>query len=257
MSQVQAEETPASAQPVSIQAEIQIRAFGQPDVSLEGKSVQWAVAKSRDLFFLLLQFPQGLSREQIGAIFWPEHTSERLEPAFRSTLYRLRRAVSRDCVLFQDGLYRFNSSIQIFFDVHEFEFLLDQAENTPSAQKSIACLEAARALYRGDYLQDSYDDWCGLERERLRGRFQDAIEKLAALYASQGRPADALVLYQRLVKDDPYDEDTQRELMRLYFLQGDRAAAIRLYQALVRLLQEELGLRPHPETEALYQEIVS
>ncbi len=239
------------------QPEIQIRAFGQPEVSLGGKPVQWAVAKSRDLFFLLLQFPQGLTREQIGAIFWPEHTPERLEPAFRSTLYRLRRAVTRDCVLFQDGLYRFNGTSAVSFDVREFESLLDQAETAASTEKAMTCLEAACQLYRGDYLQDSYEDWCGLERERLRSRSLAALEKLAALYTLKGRLAPALALYQRLVKADPYHEDAQRELIRAYFLLGDRAAAIRQYQALVKLLQEELGLRPHPETEALYKEIIS
>jgi LuxR family transcriptional regulator, maltose regulon positive regulatory protein len=242
---------------VSDQPEIQIRAFGQPEVILDGKPVQWAVVKSRDLFFLLLQYPQGLSREQIGAIFWPDHTPERLEPAFRSTLYRLRRAVSRDCVLFQDGLYRFNGSIPVFCDVREFEYLLDQAETAASIEKAVTCLETARQLYRGDYLQDSYEDWCGLERERLRNRILAATEKLAALYTARGKLSPALALYQRLVKDDPYHEDAQRELIRLQYLLGDRAAAIRQYQALVKLLQEELGLRPHPETEALYQRIIS
>jgi LuxR family transcriptional regulator, maltose regulon positive regulatory protein len=239
------------------QPEICIRALGQPEVSLGGKPVQWAVVKSRDLFFLLLQFPQGLSREQIGAIFWPEHTPERLEPAFRSTLYRLRRAVARDCVLFQDGLYRFNSSLPVAFDVREFEYLLYQAESAVSTEKATSYLEAARQLYRGDYLQDSYEDWCGMERERLRSRAQVSLEKLAALYTVQGRLSPALALYQRLVKDDPFREDAQRELIRLYFLLGDRAAAIRQYLALVKLLKDELGLHPHPETESLYQQILS
>jgi DNA-binding SARP family transcriptional activator/Tfp pilus assembly protein PilF len=252
---------PSAAQPITDMVQVQpvlhIRAFGQPEVTIEGKPVQWEVAKSRDLFFLLLQFPQGLSREQIGAVFWPEHTPERLEPAFRSTLYRLRRAISRECVLFQDGLYRFNGSLLVSFDVREFEYLLEQAEGAASPEIAVSCLETARQVYRGDYLQDSYEDWCGLERERLRSRSQAALEKLAVLYTVQGRLSPALALYQRLVKDDPFREDAQRELVRLYFLLGDRAAAIRQYQALARLLQEELGLRPHPETEVLYQQILS
>jgi hypothetical protein len=48
-----------------------------------------------------------------------------------------------------------------------------------------------------------------------------------------------------------------RELMRCYYRQNDRAAAIRQYRTCVRILRDELGIGPMPETENLYQQIIN
>jgi LuxR family maltose regulon positive regulatory protein len=117
-------------------------------------------------------------------------------------------------------------------------------------------LEDALALYRGDYLEGVYHDWCVLERERLRGRYLAALETLARLYADRKDLQRAIELYQRLLAQDPYREAAHQALMRCYYRLGDRAAAIRQYQACANVLREELGLDPTPETEALYLQII-
>ncbi len=236
--------------------ELKIVSFGNPVITVDGREVHWEIAKSRDLFFLILQTPQGLTRDQIGAVFWPDHNPERLEPAFRSTIYRLRRALYRESVLFLDGLYRFNWSGTFWFDRLEFEELVDRSESGEDGDEMIAHLERALSLYQGDYLQDNYDDWCVLERERLRVRRRFALGKLADLYSQYKLFPKALHMYRTLIREDPYNEDTQRELIRCLAGSGDRAAAINHYQSLVRMLWEELGLRPDPRTDALYWEII-
>jgi LuxR family maltose regulon positive regulatory protein len=56
---------------------------------------------------------------------------------------------------------------------------------------------------------------------------------------------------------DQYYEVAHREIMRCYYRQGDRAAAIRQYQTCARILREEMGVNPMPETEQLYQQITN
>jgi LuxR family transcriptional regulator, maltose regulon positive regulatory protein len=249
---VEAPTEEASASPPSLV----VHTLGKPEVIMDGKEVHWELQKSRDLFFLLLQNHQGLTRDQIGVIFWPDYNPERLEPAFRSTMYRLRRALYRDSVLFLDGLYRFNFAAPLWQDCMEFEDRLDKAETTSEPELAIPLLEEALNIYRGDYLQGNYDDWCGLERERLRNRWRYALEQLAMLHTSQNRFDRAIELYLKLTRQDPYHESAHRELIHCYALSGDRASAIQHYQFLVRLLWDELGLRPDPQTEALYFEII-
>lgn len=236
--------------------QLRVLALGQPEIYLDGKAVQWELTKSRDLFFLLLMNPHGLTREQIGGLFWPDYNSERLEPAFRSTMYRLRRALFRDCILYQDGLYRVNWQDGHWLDVHEFDLLIAQAETLEDPAAMAQLLLKALALYRGEFLQGCYEDWSNLERERLRNRRRFACEKLAAYYVQDKKFERAIELYQRLVSEDAYNEDAHRELIRCYALQGDRASAIRQYQTLTRLLWDDLGLRPSPETEKLYLQII-
>jgi DNA-binding SARP family transcriptional activator len=251
-----ATELPADRIPARVEPALRIYALGQPEVEVDGQSAQWPVARSRDLFFFLLQDRQGLTKEKIGTIFWPDHDPSRLDSAFRSTLYRLRRVVSRDSVLFEEGLYRFNPAVDYWFDVEAFDRLLDQAEREAAPEASTILLEQALDLYRGDYLEGIYADWCALERERLRGRYLGALETLAGSYAAQRKLRRAIEGYQRLLGEDPFREAAHRELMRCYYRAGDRAAAIQQYQTCASMLRDELGLSPSAETEALYRQII-
>ncbi len=251
-----ATELPPAAHLAGAEPALKIYALGQPAVEVDGQSAQWPVVRSRDLFFFLLQDRQGLSKEQIGAAFWPDHDPGRLDSAFRSTLYRLRRVVSRDTILFEEGLYRFNPAADSWFDVKVFDQLLDRAEQGLAPESTTTLLEQALDLYRGDYLEGIYADWSALERERLRGRYLAALETLAGLYAAQRKLRQAVERYQRLLGQDPFREAGHRELMRCYYRAGDRAAAIRQYQDCASMLREELGLSPSAETEALYRQII-
>ncbi|MGQ9599543.1 MAG: tetratricopeptide repeat protein [Anaerolineae bacterium] len=246
------------ALPAEPRLTLAIYALGVPRVELNGKPVQWTTAQSRDLFYCLLLHPEGLRKEEIGEKFWPEHDPLRLDGIFRSTLYRLRRTLFRESVIFEDGLYRFNWETNYWFDVQVFEQLVDRSEQECSRDrlKGIQLLEEALALYRGEYLEGVGYEWCMLERERLHRRFLTALETLARLYADQRQLEQAIEVYQRLLAQDPYREAAYRELMVCYYRLGDRAAAIRKYQECVRVLREELGLSPDPETEKVYLDII-
>jgi DNA-binding SARP family transcriptional activator len=249
----------ARPEPV-VQAEtaptLRIRALGPPQVELDGEQIQWATTQSRDLFFCLLQHPQGLRKEELGAIFWPDHPPHKLDGIFRSTLYRLRRAVFRECVVYEDSMYRVSRESNYSFDVEDFERLLDLAAQAASPDQASVVLEEALTLYTGDYLENVYADWCSLERERLREHQLNALETLARLHAGQGRLNRAIKEYQQLINQDPYREPAHRELMRCYYRLGDRATAVRQYQSCAQVLREDLGLSPSPETEALYLQII-
>ncbi len=235
---------------------LKIYALGQPRTLLGGENVQWPIQQSRDLLFCLLQHKQGLRKEEIGTIFWPDHLPHKLDGVFRSTLYRLRRAVSRESVVFVDGVYSFNWDSDYWLDVEAFETLMDQAEETADVDEKRALLEEALVLCQGDYLEGIYDDWCVLERERLRERHLTARESLAQLYASRGSLQNAIESYQRLVALDPFRESAHRELMRCHYRLGDRVAAIRQYHTCMQILRDELGLSPATETEDLYLQII-
>ncbi len=235
---------------------LKIWALGQPQVTLDGEGIQWTTTQSRDLFYCLLQHAEGLRKEELGGIFWPDHPPHKLDAIFRSSLYRLRRATFREIVVFEEGLYRFNRERPFWFDVRVFEQLLYRAEQAVTPESKVERLEEALYLYKGDYLEGVYADWCALERQRLHERHLNAHEALAALYVGQGDLQRAIKEYQHVVAQDPYREAAHRELMRCHYRQGDRIAAVRQYQTFVEILREDLGLSPAPETEALYLQII-
>lgn len=239
---------------------LRVYALGPSQVFLHTEPVllsRWASVRTRELFFFLLAHPEGVRRDQVGSLFWPDLPPSRMNTVFHTVLYRLRRALFNDCVVYQDGLYRLNDQVQWWYDVQEFERLLDEAGNAASPEEQMERYQEALALYRGDYLEEFYSDWCQRERDRLRERYMAAAMRLADLYLEHVGPELAVGVCQSLLARDRYQERAYHRLMRAYAAMGDRTAAIKAYRQCVDLLREDLGLDPLPETEELYRQILS
>lgn len=97
----------------------------------------WQTQSARDLFLYLLTRPDGVSREAVGAVFWRDCSPHELHLRFKNTLYRLRRAVGRDVVLFQDGIYRFNTDLDYEYDVEQFFREIYHAERSSDSRQKI------------------------------------------------------------------------------------------------------------------------
>ncbi|HEX2844301.1 MAG TPA: bacterial transcriptional activator domain-containing protein, partial [Candidatus Limnocylindria bacterium] len=96
---------------------------------------------------------------------------------------------------FHNDRYRLDPEIVGYSDVAEFEQLIRSA-GTADPDERLRLLERARALYRGDYLDDCpyYGDSADVEDRRgaLRRRYVDLLVELGDRYAERGdRPAAA------------------------------------------------------------------
>jgi DNA-binding SARP family transcriptional activator len=142
--------------------------------------------------------------------------------------------------------------------VWQFESIYSAVEDTPGQTLCEGDAERVREaldLYRGDLLEGCYQDWCILERERLRQAYLALIEKQMTYCESRGRYEAAVELGIRALRCEVAHERIHRRLMRLHYLAGDRTAALRQYQRCVAVLQQELSVAPSPLTLALYHRI--
>jgi predicted ATPase/DNA-binding SARP family transcriptional activator/Tfp pilus assembly protein PilF len=243
------------------QNRLQILGLGTAEVYLNGKMLvasDWTFAKPKELlYYLASNAPK--TKEQIGMAFWPDASPSQLRVSLRATLYHLRRALGeRGWVLYEDGYYQFNRSLDYWYDVEAFEEGIEAAEKQPVSDmdRAIERLEASVLLYRGDFLSDlASDEWAALRREELRGKYFGAMSTLGELLIDKGAYDRAIELYRNLLAKDALLEDAHRALIRCYALKGERGLAIRQYQTLVRILQDELGVSPSPETVALFQSL--
>ena len=101
----------------------------------------------------------------------------------------------------------------------------------------------------------SFDEWLFFEAEGLRKSLARALRQLTAAYQTRGDFERAIQHGRRLLALDPLHEPAHRLLMRLYVASGQQAAGLRQYTECVRILDQELGLPPQPETTELYQNI--
>ncbi|HYO87347.1 MAG TPA: BTAD domain-containing putative transcriptional regulator, partial [Candidatus Limnocylindrales bacterium] len=135
------------------------------------------------------------------------------------------------------------------------------AAKDPASSEMIAALEAAVALYRGDFLEgfalesEEFDAWATLERERLRLSITEALDRLIEAYTHEGNAHAGMDCAARLFRLDALREKTYRLTMRLLAKTGQREAALHQFAVCQQTLQAELGIEPGPKTVALYERI--
>ncbi|MCD6290216.1 MAG: tetratricopeptide repeat protein [Anaerolineae bacterium] len=217
----------------------------------------WKSVTTRELFFYLLEHQQPLRKEEIMEAFWPGFAESRANSNFHSTVYRLRKAMGQGILLYEDERYRLNPEIEIWYDVEAFEDAMSRLHRQamPLEQQE-RLLEQALDLYHGDFLVDSYADWCVARRESLRELRIDALLRLAQIRAVRGDPEGAMELLKSALQLDDCREETYGLLMQVCASQGDRDGVIHWYHHCQDVLASELGVSPSPETTRLYRELV-
>lgn len=239
---------------------LELYALGEARVIMDGvpvpKSV-WQTTTTQELFFFFAMNPQGLRKEQVIAQLWADSPVGQASDLFHASVYRIRRALFAECLIYQNGLYQLNPEIARWLDVEAFEKALSAADQAPTPEEKIQHLEHAAELYHGDLMSDSYADWCNGRREQLHTRALDAMERLARMTSEAGNPGRAIHLYHQALLLDPLDEPLYRGLMEAYAALGNLTAVRQTYQQCVERLDQDLGVPPMPETESLYRRLVT
>jgi two-component SAPR family response regulator len=230
--------------------------FGMGRVERDGvpiPSSEWPTTTARNLFFYLLGHSPR-SRDQIGLDLWPDLRPSRLSGTFHNTKYRMQKALGVNPVEYEGGLYHLRDDLEIWYDVDEFERLLERADESHWA-KAVHYVRRAIDLYTADFLEECYDEWCNLERERLRQRYLEAVRALSQWLLERGQFDEVISILQRGLRTDNLREDFQRRLIEAYARSGRSAEAIAQYEHYEHVLQQELGISPEQRTRELAQAI--
>ncbi|NTU55481.1 MAG: transcriptional regulator [Anaerolineales bacterium] len=224
----------------------------------------WRREKSRQLFQLLLTYRQSpLDRDQICEYLWREADPATAQRNFKitlNTLYQVlepeRDAGSDSAFIVRDGTtYTLRLHADLWLDSDHFARLAREGLRTTA--NSLALLEEAVKLYRGDYLPDSlYEPWAAEERERLATLFLEAADKLCESYLQNIRFNETIDISQRILARDNCWERAYRHLMQAYNALGDRGQLARTYQRCLQTLKDELDVLPSQETQDLYRKLV-
>ncbi len=105
-------------------------------------------------------------------------------------------------------------------------------------------------------LPDEQAPWLDDARAELVRLHRDALEATARAELARGELAAARAGVIAALELDPLREPVHRLGMEVELAEGNRAEAARAYDDLRRLLAEELGLDPSPETQAMHLEIL-
>ena len=151
----------------------------------------WTTRRSRDILcFITSRRHHRASKDTIIDTFWGETDFEVVEKNFHPTVSHIRKALNsnqplkQNFLLYRDGDYQLNPEFSYQIDIEEFDRLMGEGEKARRArqfEECIECYEAAVALYRGEFMQGSYEPWVEEQRTYYREQYLRLLEALAGV----------------------------------------------------------------------------
>lgn len=226
----------------------------------------WTTRRARDILcFIASRRHRRASKDKIIDTFWGETDFEVVEKNFHPTVSHIRKALNsnqalkQNFLLYRDGDYQLNSEFSYRIDLEEFDELLTKGENARRARQfetCITCYESAVELYRGEFMQGSYEPWVEEQRTYYLEQYLRLLEVLAGVAQKAEDWPRSMQLAKRIIKEDQFREDIHCMVMRAHAAMGNRGAVREHYEGLKGLLARELAVEPSMETKRLYQELV-
>lgn len=226
----------------------------------------WPTRRARDILcFIVSRRHHRASKDTIIDTFWGETDFDVVEKNFHPTVSHIRKALNsnqplkQNFLLYRDGDYQLNSEFSYRIDSEEFDQLVSEGENARRArqfEQCIAAYERALTLYRGEFMQGSYEPWVEEQRTYYREQYLRLLEALAGVAQTSEDWPRAMQLAQLIIREDQFREDIHCVLIKAHAAMGNRGAAKEHYEGLKRLLESELGVEPSLETKKLYQQLI-
>jgi DNA-binding SARP family transcriptional activator len=238
---------------------LSVRLFGELEVRRDdGRSMPVGSPRVVSLLAYLLVHRAAQPRKRLAFLLWPDSTESQARTNLRHLLHELKRSVpdiDRFIALDTHALHWKPETLGRV-DLDEFEDALTRAEAVTGTFDLVA-LRQAVDLYTGDLLEGLEDEWIVPDRDRLRQRLGDALERVAVRLSERADYAEAIRHAERLLHHDPLREDTYRLLMRLHESQGARVRALGVYHTCVATLSRDLGVTPSISTRRAYEALIA
>ena len=188
------------------------------------------------LKYLLAHRSRPVSQDHLMGWLWPDSNLKKARWSLNSAIHGLRKLLGRcpsasggesvNYILLEEGYYRLSPAVGVATDIEDFDEGYERGrrlERMDRAEEAARAYEEAVALYRGDYLlEDLYEDWTMVERERLSNTHVEMLDRLAVHYMQSGQLRDSVRACYEVLEKDRCHEDSHRLLMSCYVRLGQR-----------------------------------
>ena len=186
-------------------SDLRLALLGPPEVRHDGQLVAFRTRKVMALLIYLAVEGRLHSREELTALLWPESDEPQGRMLLRRTLLLLRQSLreesqlpGRTHIIAERDTLGCNLSSGIQLDLQAVQkavqALREQSSRSPrdpqqsDASSVLAQLEAAAALYRGNFLDGfslddapDFDDWLRLQRQAWHTRINLVVDQLSLI----------------------------------------------------------------------------
>jgi DNA-binding SARP family transcriptional activator/predicted ATPase len=236
---------------------LELALLGRPQILLHGQPLEMTSHKAQALLYYLAMSRQSHSRQSLAGLLWTDLDETSARRNLRVELLKVRADLDTFFQADRDTI-AFDRNADHHLDVTQFE------ANLRSGEPTFEQLSQAVTLYRGEFLEDFhvrdapfFEEWVTNERERLWQMARRALLRLINHHIQQRNYTAGIACANLLLKPEPWSEEAHQQLMRLLALSGQRAAALAQYERCSQALNDEFGVPPSDETNALYDQIES
>lgn len=254
----------------AVRPALQVRFFGFFEVFYENGSLPLGHngRALNILKYLMVRGQRPVSRDFLMDWLWPKSTLRKARWSLNSAIYDLRRTLDHwpdatgasEIISHKNGYYALSPEIQLYTDIRAFDDHRANARRLEMEQNKEASAkerEKAVALYRDDYLvEDLYEDWTMIERERLSNSYLEMLSQLAGHYEKAGQFRDSIHRCYQTLDKDPCNEASYQRLMSCYAHLGLWSRAFDQYRLCKQVLEQQYALTPSPETKNLYKKLL-
>lgn len=213
----------------------------------------------RELLVLLAVHPDGITRDRLSDLLWPDTPAGRPFATLNKSLARLRRTIATatdgqvpEIVVASADRHQLDPGV-VKSDFRVFSEALSARRAARSDEERAVAYRQVVSAYRGELAEGLAAEWLETSREAVRRDAVDAATGLARLLAAND-PRAAVDLLETGRAFDPYNEAIYRDIMTLQRRLG-QLDAIERTLALLTTRLGELEETPGSQTLALVQRL--
>ena len=211
----------------------------------DGHDIAVRLFKDRALLtYLALNEGKSFSRSALAGLLWGEQSEDKARHSLSQSLSSICDALKLHASIVIRGRKEVSlqkGSMQI--DVLNFMTLC--------AEKNFDSCCRAIDLYEGDILsgtdfeEPAFEEW--VNEKRIAAQLA-AIESGLLVLSHSDTPKDVTDIAQKVIRLDPFCEVAHQHLIRQHVKSGNLKLAHRQFETFEKLLLDELGIDPAPET---------
>ena len=250
---------------------IDIKLMNAFEVIVDGRPIPHPFDRSRKgvllLQHLILSGGRTISRQKLLDMFWEGDTSANPESALKTLVSRLRVQLRQvfgeggsECIVTEQGGYRWESLPNMTVDVHEIEALLGELANVKGAQTELtAIMPRLLELYTGDLLAqntESHTEFVVTHAVSLHSRYLEAVYTYVEFLKGNKDFPRVIEVCRTALDRDRFADRLHMELMSALIEMNLISEALVQYKHVMHLYERYLGVKPGEEMQAFYRRIV-
>ncbi len=245
-------------------SKLEITTLGKFEVKRAGQLLsQDSSYRVWELFkYIITNRNTGIVPELALENLWPDQEYSDPRGAVRALIFRLRKTLGQsptkdqDYIVFSQGCYHWNKSVDYWLDVEEFENKAQQAlflkQNQPEQAEDL--LLQAVDLYGGEYLPESYYcQWTIPVRNYLQSLYLQVVMELMELLAARGDNSKIITICEQALRTYPYEEDIHRYYLKALVNEGRIKQARNHYTYTTNKFYQDLGIKPSADLQRIVQ----